>query len=249
MNYIDFTQLEGLPLKQNTLKFLQDTWVATFTGLADFIGDNVIISGVADLGANYGDGWVIIDGEVLPFVGGVKADYVVIEETPAGKIFFDGIERDVWLTRVAKSGAVPGVAHADMVRLDTLKDIQAKNKYANIQFIIDGGGITITTGEKGHIDVGFKCKIIGWKVYGDAVGSIQIDIWKDSYDNHPPTVDDTITGADKPNLVAASKNRNLAVDDEVWSVDLERGDTLAYKVDSAATVKRVTVVLLVEKFA
>jgi len=122
---IDFTQLEGLPLTQNTLKFLQDGYRDTVVGIASVLGDFVIVSGVADLGANYGDGWVIYNGELLPFVGGVKAAQVVTEETAVGKIYGDGATRNAWFTKVAKSGVAGGTPHANFVRLYTLAEVKA----------------------------------------------------------------------------------------------------------------------------
>lgn len=243
--HVDFTQLEGLPLTQNTLKFLQESYRDAFAGLAAFAGDYVILSGVADLGANWGDGWVAINGEILPFVGGTKAAQIVIEETVVAKLFADGNSRNAWYTRVAKSGVIGGVDHTSFTRMSTLKTLQTRSLYDTIQFIVDGGGIVIGTGEKGHIEVPFNCTITGWTIYADAVGDIVVDIWKDTYANFPPTVADTITAAAKPTLAAARKNQNTTVTG--WTTALTKGDILAYKVDSVATVQRVTIVLQVTK--
>jgi hypothetical protein len=120
---IDFTQLEGLPLTQNTLNFLQESYRDEFAAFAGWAGDYVILSGVADLGANWGDGWVCIAGELLPFVGGVKAAQVVIEETVVAKVYGDGSSKDAWYTRVAKSGVAGGVLHTAFTRVRTLKQI------------------------------------------------------------------------------------------------------------------------------
>jgi hypothetical protein len=125
--YVDFTQLEGFPFTQDTLKFLQESYREEFAAIAGFMGDNVIMSGVADLGADWGDGWVCIAGELLPFVGGTKAAQIVIEETTAAKVFGDGSSKDVWITRVAKSGVAGGTDHTSFVRLDTLKAMMANN--------------------------------------------------------------------------------------------------------------------------
>jgi hypothetical protein len=121
--FIDFTQLEGLPLTQNTLKFLQESYRDEFAALAAFAGDYVILSGVADLGADWGNGWVCINGELLPFVGGTKAAQIIIEETVVGKLFGDGSTKNVWFTRVAKSGVAGGTLHTAFTRVRTLKQI------------------------------------------------------------------------------------------------------------------------------
>jgi hypothetical protein len=52
---------------------------------------------------------------------------------------------------------------------------------AALTFFIDGGGSTITTGIKGDIEVPFNCTLVSWSALADASGSIQVDIWKDTY--------------------------------------------------------------------
>jgi hypothetical protein len=122
---IDLTNLEGFPLTQNTLDHIQKSFRDTFAGLSALLGDYVIVTGVADLGANYSDGWVAINGELLPFVGGVKAAQIVIEETVVAKEFADGSSKDVWYTRVAKCGVAGGTVVGTFVRLSTIKSIVA----------------------------------------------------------------------------------------------------------------------------
>ncbi len=114
-----------------------------------------------------------------------------------------------------------------------------------IQFVIDGGGVVISTGEKGHIEVPFTCTIEGWSAYGDAVGDIEVDVWKTAYAAFPPTVADTIAGSELPTLSSVQKNQDLTL--STWTTALTKGDVLAFKVNSAATVKRVTIVLRVSK--
>jgi len=122
---IDFSQLEGYPLDQDALDHLQKSFRDTFAGISLFFGDYVYISGVADLGANYGDGWVAINGEILKFVGGLKAAQIVIEETSVPQEFNDGTTKNVEITRVAKSGSAGGVNHSGFVRLKSIKQIMA----------------------------------------------------------------------------------------------------------------------------
>jgi hypothetical protein len=103
-----------------------------------------------------------------------------------------------------------------------------------IPFIIDGGGSAITTGQKGHIEIPFACTITGWTLLADQSGSITIDTWKDTYGNFPPTVADTMWGT-KPALSSAQKAQATGL-----SIAVTAGDIIAYNVDSATTVTRVT---------
>jgi len=110
-----------------------------------------------------------------------------------------------------------------------------------IVWVIDGGGVTITTGEKGHIEIPFAMTLTGWTLAADIAGSIVIDVWKDTYANFPPAVADTIAGTEKPTLAAVQKNQDLSLSS--WTTAVAAGDILAFNVDSVATVSRVTLVL------
>lgn len=118
---------------------------------------------------------------------------------------------------------------------------KSKINSAGFSFIIDGGGAVITVGQKGHIEVAFPTTITGWTIVADQAGDIVVDIWKDSYANFPPTVADTITGTEKPTLVAVQMNQDLSL--TTWTTGLAVGDILAFNVDSAATVTRVAICL------
>ena len=116
---------------------------------------------------------------------------------------------------------------------------------ANIEFIIDGGGAAITTGQKGHVEVSFPCTINQVTLLADQSGSIVVDIWKDAYANFPPAVADTITASAKPTITSAQKAQDATLSG--WNKTIAAGDILAFNVDSATTVQRVTVSLKVTK--
>jgi hypothetical protein len=110
-----------------------------------------------------------------------------------------------------------------------------------VNFIIDGGGSVIAAGEKGHVELPFAMTITGWTILADQSGSIVVDVWKDSYANYPPTNADSIAGTEKPTLSSAQKNQDLSLSS--WTTAVAAGDILAFNVDSASTVTRVTVAL------
>lgn len=120
--------------------------------------------------------------------------------------------------------------------------------YDTIQFIIDGGGSAITSGVKGDIMVPFNCTVLGWDIVADTSGTIQVDVWKDTYANFPPTVADTITGTEKPALSSAQKNQDTSLSS--WTTTLNRNEWLRINVDSSpapATVTRVTIAIRVKR--
>lgn len=121
--------------------------------------------------------------------------------------------------------------------------VAALNVIRTITFIIDGGGIVITTGVKGFIEVPFACTIVAWTLMANVSGSIVIDVWKDTYANFPPTILDTITGTEKPTLVSVQKNQDIAL--TTWTTAISAGDILAFNVDSVDTIQRATLSLKV----
>lgn len=109
---------------------------------------------------------------------------------------------------------------------------------------IDGGGSVITTGIKADLRIPFPCRIKSWQLFADQVGDIVIDIWKDNYNNFPPTDADSICEGDEPTLSGVIKNKNDTASG--FSVDLAEGDILRFNVDSVATVTRVHLSLPIE---
>ena len=116
---------------------------------------------------------------------------------------------------------------------------------AGIDFVIDGGGSAIETGEKGHLEVPFDCTINRVTVLADQDGDIVIDIWKQIYAGYPPTVSDSICASAKPTLSSADSYQDSTLTG--WTTTLNAGDVLAYNIDSCTTIERVTVSLKVTK--
>lgn len=116
-----------------------------------------------------------------------------------------------------------------------------------IYLVLDGGGQTITTGVKADVRVPYSGTITGWEIVANASGSIVIDVWKDTYANFPPTVADTIAGTEKPTLSSATKNQDTSL--STWTTSLTAGDWLRFNVDSATTVQRVALAIMVDASA
>ena len=117
-------------------------------------------------------------------------------------------------------------------------------RIGSIGMLIDGAGAVITTGVKGYLEVPFGCTIQAVTLLADVSGSIVIDIWKDTYANYQPVVGDSITAAAKPTISAALKSQDTTLTG--WTTTITAGDILAFNVDSASTVTRVTLVLKVQ---
>lgn len=111
-----------------------------------------------------------------------------------------------------------------------------------LPIVLDGSGSVIATGIKLDLPVPYNGTITGWDIYSDTTGSIVVDCWKDTYANYPPTVADTITGANKPTLSSATKNTASGLS---WAIT--QGDVIRVNVDSATSVTRVLIALKVTK--
>lgn len=116
-----------------------------------------------------------------------------------------------------------------------------------IYLVLDGGGQAITTGVKADVRVPYSGTITGWELVANASGSIVIDVWKDTYANFPPTVADTIAGTEKPTLSSAIKNQDTAL--TTWTTAVTAGDWIRFNVDSASTVTRVALAIMVNASA
>jgi hypothetical protein len=138
------------------------------------------------------------------------------------------------------TGGTANAADLTVTQMQTALGIPA-SKVIGIPIVIDGGGVVITTGVKGDIEIPFDMTITGWTLLADQSGSIVIDIWKDTYANYPPVVGDSITASDKPTITSSNKAQDFAPTG--WTTAVTAGDTLRFNVDSITTCQRVTLVL------
>ena len=116
---------------------------------------------------------------------------------------------------------------------------------ASLSFVIDGGGVAITTGIKGDLEVPFNCSINSVTLVADQSGSIVVDIWKQAYADFPPENAETITSTTPPTITTAVKSQDTTLTS--WTVALTKGDTLRFNVDSVTTIERVTLSLKVDR--
>lgn len=109
------------------------------------------------------------------------------------------------------------------------------------QFGDGTNAIDASTEREQWIEINFDCTIEGHTVLADATGSIVIDLWVDTYANYPPTVADSICASALPMLSAAQKAQDTTLTG--WTTAITRGKILKAHVNSAGTVKAVTLTL------
>ncbi|TAN18840.1 MAG: hypothetical protein EPN37_04570 [Chitinophagaceae bacterium] len=122
---IDFSQLGGFPLTQDALDFMQQSYRNALVGVAQLAGDAVILSGMIDNGTAVTDGWILYNGELLPFLAGNKQTYFIIEDITGTDQFQDNTIRIIYHTRQARFGSGTGqIAYSALVRLNTVLGMQ-----------------------------------------------------------------------------------------------------------------------------
>ncbi|WP_212006507.1 hypothetical protein [Chitinophaga sp. HK235] len=120
---VDFGNLGGFPLTQDVLAYMQSSYRDALTGLARVCGNKVIVSGMSENGTIVADGWILHDGELLPFVGGPKQNTYIIIDDNKPVTFEDGVSRTVLFNRYARFGS-GGFPYSDLVRLDSMASLK-----------------------------------------------------------------------------------------------------------------------------
>ncbi len=103
MKVLDFSKLSGWPASASTWKFQQEQMLQ-LQYLSLLGGTNYILQGCTEAAGVTTNGWVVINGEILPFVGGATQDNVVVVDTPTNRTFFDGSINPYYHDRIATFG-------------------------------------------------------------------------------------------------------------------------------------------------
>lgn len=189
-------------------------------------------------------------GSLVNFSAGAKDVFVTYPSERS--VNYDSAGTTVALTGNLTFTGTLGVGGANfgangqyLVSTGALTAPQWKDQSLSLTYVIDGGGVALSTGVKGDLEVPFACTINQWTLLADQSGSVVVDIWKDTYANYPPTVADTITGSAKPTISTAVKGQSSTLTG--WTTSIAEGDTLRFNVDSATTITRVTLSLKVTR--
>lgn len=129
MDKINFNQTGGFPLTTDVLNAMQNAY-DVFNSLGSITGNLTIISGCEQVGSNVSSGVVYINGELLPFKGGVKQDKVIIVESETSYQFEDGSTKDVLFERTAQFGVgTNSISWADFKRYYPYQAIHKEIKW------------------------------------------------------------------------------------------------------------------------
>lgn len=128
-------QGSGFPADNSTWRFVRDM-INTVHELAAIGGDNYILKGCEDDNGVIADGFIVLDGELLPFQGGAVGAEITIDETIEAVTYLEdlnpsdgqGDDKNAYFTRFARFGN-DGVATYnwdDLERLNPLLELQRR---------------------------------------------------------------------------------------------------------------------------
>jgi len=124
MNFLDYNQDGGFRVSTEILAAAQTAYTL-FNQLGWLGGDLTIISGCTVAGTSVSDGYVFINGEVLPFKGGIIGTNVVVKQNDISYPFQNGTVKPVVYERFATFGTAHVVyPWSSFSRVFQTKDIQ-----------------------------------------------------------------------------------------------------------------------------
>lgn len=106
--FINFSNLGGLYVYQDSLEYMQAAYGSMFDGLAAGLGDKYIVSGVDSVAGVYSNGIIVINGELLPFLGGVGQSFVTVETITTDEQYDDGLLKPAYTVKRAKFAPLGG---------------------------------------------------------------------------------------------------------------------------------------------
>ena len=136
MDKVNYDQTEGFPLDVNILDFGQKANQIS-QQLGEIIAPLAIVRGCVENGNQVTDGIVYLNGEILPFKGGLKQNLVRIVETTENRVFENGNSKPVLITRYVTFGAGANQSYnwSDFHRSISLKEIE--KRLVHVGFIQD----------------------------------------------------------------------------------------------------------------
>ena len=120
----------------------------------------------------------------------------------------------------------------------------SSNSNSSIEFVIDGGGSAITTGIGNFVEIPFAANIVQWTLVSDVSGNITIDVLRNSYSTYG-TNTTTVGVGTMPNIASSTKNQAVPLS---WTATaISAGDWVGINITAAATVKKVTLSLKIQR--
>jgi len=139
---------------------------------------------------------------------------------------------------------IKNITLEDITKWDTAFLYSQRTEYAGINLSLSDT-TTLETGVVASVVIPYDCVIQEIILLGDTTGSVSIDIWKDTYANYPPTIDDTILPETHPAISEDIKYKDNTL--EGWNTTISAGDILTFYIESVADITKLTIYLKLEK--
>jgi hypothetical protein len=158
-----YTNIGGMPLTQDVLDFMQQSYIEGLSNMATLCGNYSILHGVEVNAGNVSDGAIVYNGEIIPFMAGAVGAGVAITDIESFAEYEDGSTHKITNAKIATCAPVGNFPFSNLVRLSSLQNIwqpgDLKQKYVPNSYVaanFDANGFGLNT-EK------------GWRLLGSAV--------------------------------------------------------------------------------
>jgi microcystin-dependent protein len=125
MDRINFLAQDSFPVSTNTLERLQQE-ISRVANMSFLGGSNYILSGCVDSGTNVTPGIIVIEGELLPFIGGIKQEKIAIQETQQTLTAFGISYPEAYINRVAVFSSTGQYNWSDFKQVLTTQELQQR---------------------------------------------------------------------------------------------------------------------------
>jgi len=126
MNKINFLAKDNFPLSSDTMDMMQKM-IQLNSKFALLGGTTYILSGCADDGnGNVSEGFIVINGEILPFEAGTKKTKITILQTSKSLTAFGVDYPESYVYRIAKFADNGEYSWSDFVQILTNKELEEK---------------------------------------------------------------------------------------------------------------------------
>lgn len=134
MDKIDFTKYTEFPVSAETFDFMQDM-IKQVGALANVLGPYVIVSGceLNEAQTERSPGWVSVNGEIMPYEGGMNTSTVGVLETKQGVQVYDQNYSDIYIRR--KLVSMTGPSAIDWLLFKNISTISNLTSSGRIRFM------------------------------------------------------------------------------------------------------------------
>jgi len=139
---------------------------------------------------------------------------------------------------------IKNITLEDITKWDTAFLYSQRTEYAGINLSLSDT-TALETGVVANVVIPYNCIIKEIELLADTTGSVSVDIWKDTYANYPPTIDDSILPETHPAIENDVKYQDTTL--EEWNTSISAGDILTFYIESVADIRQLTIYLKLEK--